>query len=142
MTNYCPETGMMPSSPPLACPTSGHKWHKAKGIERNTYTNDLEYPSAWNDPAVVNDFLFDTFVKCCAKYASAAESFYTAVDICETRATVIDFGQLSELLAKLLVPDFSLRVVPPATLSAVRPTMTVGYGRNTPRKCVKDSECS
>jgi len=142
MTNYCPETGMMPSSPPFACPVSGHKWHKAKGIERNKCTNDLEYPSAWNDPAVANNFLFDTFVECCAKYASVAERFCTAVDICETRATVIDSGQLSELLAELLVVDSSPTVVSPATLSTVRPTVAVGCGRNTPRKCVKDSECS
>jgi len=135
MTNYC-TTGMPSPSQTFTCPALGHKWHK--GLERNTCTNDLDYPSAWNDPAVANSFLFDTFVECCAEYVNT-ESFCTVVDICETRPTVIGPGQLLDLLAELLAAGSPTES--PTTLS-LRPTMAVGCGQNKPRKCVKDPECS
>jgi len=83
-TNYCPTLEPTPS--PVSCP-SGNKWHRSTDSYTYICTNDLDYPSAWNDPFLVWDYLFDTSAQCCARSVNK-EGTCTVVDICGPGETV------------------------------------------------------
>jgi hypothetical protein len=63
-------TGPVPTQSPTLCDpvdSADNKWH-TKGSNSGICSNDLEYPFSWDDPAITNNFLFDTPEECCSKF--------------------------------------------------------------------------
>ena len=145
-SDHCREEGPTPSPmlPMKYCDDDGQglKWHR--GVRPNKCTNDLDYPTAWDDPFLSANHLFDTPEECCARHSSAETC--SVVDIC---------GKVS----KTIEPD--VRVSPPTRHPTTRPTAitppwppaapaasqdtpnqeVTGCGSKGRKQCANDSKC-
>ena len=74
------EVASAPSSPSISQTTSSAEapcgaWHVSTIGDRDTCTNDMEYPDAWNMPELAGKQLFDTAQACC-------DAIHAGKDVC------------------------------------------------------------